>query len=491
VIGSGFGGLSAAIRLQASGFQVTMLEKNEKVGGHAYQFTKSGYTFDMGPSLITAPDIIRRIFEAAGRDMRDYLELIYLNPFYRIYFHDGSKIDYSPDSEKMKEQMAAFNPKDASNYDAFMTYVYEMYKIVMEEGLGSQPFMKLGSIVRFIPRALKLYALNSTYSVVKKYFRDERNRFIFSFHPLFIGGSPFRTPAVYLMIPYLEKSGGVWFTKGGMYSLVQALEKVFVEIGGSIKTNHEVKNIRIKNSLAEGVETNHGFFEADVVISNAHFAHTYKDLVEERHRNKWTNNKVLKMHYSMSTVLLYLGVKKQYPQLLHHTLVLSERYQELVKDIFDHKILPDDYSMYLHVPTRSDPDMAPPGCESMYVLIPVANLKANIDWKSQKEIFAGKVLKFLEEEFGLANLRENIEVLEIFTPVDFAVKRNNFLGSAWGVEPRLTQTAYLRPHNRSEDIRNLYLVGASTHPGAGVPGVMLTAETTVKVILNDFPMNNK
>jgi len=486
VIGSGFGGLAAAIRLQANGFSVTLLEKNARVGGHAYQLKKKGYTFDMGPSLITAPDIIRSIFNSAGKKLEDYLDLIYLDPFYRIYFYDKSMIDYGPDTDKMKMQMSQFNLKDAANYDNFMSYVRKVHKVVIEDGMGSEPFMDFKKLIKFTPKALKLKAMNSGYNVVKKYFKDERNRFMFSFHPLFIGGNPFRSPAVYLMIPYLEKAGGVWFTKGGMYSLVQALEKLFKDIGGTIRTSAGVTKIKIENGKAKGVFVSDDFYESDAVVSNAHFAHTYKDLINESYRSKWKNSKVENLQYSMSCFLMYIGSKKQYPQLLHHTLILSERYKELVTDIFDRKILADDFSMYLHAPTRTDPEMAPRGSESMYVLIPTPNLAADIDWKEMKKPYADKVLNFLEKDFGLTDLKRNIEVMELFTPEDFAIQRNNYLGSAWGVEPRLTQTATLRPHNRSEDIPNLYLVGASTHPGAGVPGVMLTAEATVKTMLEDL-----
>jgi phytoene desaturase len=493
VIGSGFGGLSVAIRLQAQGFDVSIFEKNEMVGGHAYQLKKNGYTFDMGPSLITAPDIIDNVFRSAGKKLTDYLDLTFLDPFYRIYFHDGTYIDYTGDSERMKQQMAQFNPKDAENYDKFIDKTEQLYKAVITDGLGSRPFDKWGTMINFLPRALKLNALLSAHSFAAKYFKDPRHRFTFSFHPLFIGGSPFRAPAVYQMIPFLEKKGGVSFTKGGMYSLVRAFEQVFKEIGGKIYTNSEVSEILMKNDKASGVVSNGKTYLADAIISNADFAHTYGQLIKEEHRSKWTNKKLSRVGYSMSAFLLYIGVKKQYPKLLHHTLILSERYKELVKDIFDRKILPDDFSMYLHVPTRTDASMAPEGSESMYVLIPVANLSGNINWDEMTQPFTQKILKFLEEDFGLDGLRENIEVLETFTPADFQKQRNNHLGSAWGVEPKLTQTAIFRPHNRSEDIKGLYLVGSSTHPGAGVPGVLLTAETTEKVVVADlgFSTNGK
>ena len=485
IIGSGFGGLAAAIRLQAKGMQVTILEKNAKVGGHAYRLVKDGYTFDMGPSIITAPDLIQRVFACAGVRMEDYLDLVKLDPFYRIYYHDGSSLDYTNNSEQMKQQMGQFNETDAANYDRFMAHTRQLYDAVITDGLGSIPF-DLPTMLGFLPRALRLQALMPAYDFVKKYFEDPRHRFTFSFHPLFIGGNPFRAPAVYLMIPYLEKTGGVWFCKGGMYSLVRALEDVFKRLGGVIEIDTEVEQIVIESRKAKGVMAKGRFYEADGIISNADLVHTYGDLIGSEHRRKWSNKKLRKTQYSMSAFLLYLGVRKKYSQLAHHTLILSERYKGLVNDIFDNKILPDDFSMYLHIPSQTDPSMAPEDCESMYVLIPVPNLESGINWEKTKQKYTDKVLKFLEDDFGLTDLRRSIEVLETFTPSDFKKQRNNHLGSAWGVEPKLTQTAYFRPHNRSEDVQNLYFVGASTHPGAGVPGVLLTAETTVKLVVDDL-----
>lgn len=485
VIGSGFGGLAEAIRLQAKGFQVKIFEKQEKVGGHAYQFKKNGYTFDMGPSVITEPKLIEDIFTAAGKKMSDYLELISLDPYYRIYFHDKSYIDYTGDSNRMKSEMAKFSQEDADNYDSFMQYTSKLYKAVITDGLGARQFT-YKTLLEFLPQALKLNALLPEFREVSKYFKHPNNQFAFSFHPLFIGANPFKSPSVYLMIPYLEKIGGVWFTKGGMYSVVQAFEKIFKELGGEIFTNSEVQEIIVENKLAKGIKVNNQIHEADLVVSNAHFAHTMKDLIKSSERKKWTDKKVKKLDYSMSCILLYLGVKKQYAEILHHTLILSERYKGLVTDIFDKKLLPEDFSMYLHAPTRTDPEMAPKGCESMYILIPTPNLLSGDNWEEISKSYSDKVLNFLENDFGLKDLKENIEVLEIFTPKDFEQKRNNYLGSAWGVEPNILQTAQFRPRNKNEDIKNLYIVGASTHPGAGVPGVLLTAEATAKVIFKDF-----
>jgi phytoene desaturase len=486
VIGSGFGGLSAAIRLQARGFQTTIVEKNEMIGGHAYQFKKDGYTFDMGPSLITAPEIINSVFQAAGKKLSDYLDLIHLDPYYRIYFHDGTYIDYSGDTEKMKEQMAKFNSDDANQYEAFINNSKQVYDAVITDGLGSTPFNKLGTMLKFVPQALKIKAFSNSYDLASKYFKDFRHKFMFSFHPLFIGGNPFRVPAIYLMISYLEKKGGVWFTKGGMYSLVKAFEKVFLELGGNIKTNTEVQEILTDGQKAIGIKANNEDILSDIVVSNADITHTYKNLLGNKVRRKWNDSKLARSKYSMGTFLLYLGVKKKYPQLKHHTLILSDRYKGLVDDIFDNKVLPDDFSAYLHVPSQTDESMAPEGSESIYVLVPCANLSAGIDWNVEGRKFANKLVNFLEADFGMIGLREKIEVEEYFTPKDFQLQRNSHLGTPWGLEPTLLQSAYFRPHNRSETIKNMYFVGAGTHPGAGLPGVMLSSEATMKLIEEDF-----
>ena len=486
VIGSGFGGLAVANRLASRGMQVTVLEKRDKVGGRAYQFTQGGYTFDMGPSLITAPEIIEDVFRAAGRSLSDYTSLIPLDPFYRVYFHDGTSIDYSGDAEAMKEQMRQFNERDADRYDAFMAAASKVYDAVITEKLGARPFDTIKSMVDFVPRAMRLGAWKPMSLFASTFFRDFRHRFLFSFHPLFLGGNPFRSPAVYAMIPFLEKKQGVRFTPGGMYSLVQAFERLLIDQGATIETGTEVSRIDIRNGKAVGVTAGGKHYPADIVVSNSDVGHLYRDLVPAENRSKWSDSKVARTSYTMSCFLLYLGVKGTYPQLKHHTLILTKRYKELLRDIFDKKVLPDDFSMYLHVPTRTDPGMAPEGCESIYVLVPVANLLSGIDWKEEATPFADRILAYLEQ-WGMSELRDRIEVMKIFTPDDFESQLNSLYGNAFGVEPKLTQTAWFRPHNRSEDVSNLYLVGAGTHPGAGVPGVLLSAEATEYCICADHP----
>jgi phytoene desaturase len=486
IIGAGFGGLAEAIRLQARGHKVTVFEKRPRVGGRAYQLEKNGYTFDMGPSLITAPFIIERVFAAAGKSMRDYISLSALDPFYRIYFHDKTYLDYSADPEKMKSQMGNFNPEDAAGYDRFFDDVKPIYDAVITEGLGGRPFLTWKSFLSFAPRAVRLGGLRSVYNFASKYFHDERNRIAFSFHPLFIGGSPFRTPSIYTMIPYLERDAGVWYARGGMYSLVQAFEKVFKELGGEIRTNAEVHEIVVEDGKATGISVDGQIFPADAVISNGDVPWVYKNLLNPRHRRRWSDSAVDRLHISMSCFLLYIGVRKKYDQLKHHTLILSQRYRGLVKDIFDRRVLADDFSMYLHVPSRTDPTMAPEGAESMYVLVPVPHLGSGIDWSTAAGPFRDRILTHLEHEFGLRDLRMHIEVLETFTPEDFKTELNAHLGNAFSIEPRLTQSAYFRPHNKSKEVRNLYFVGAGTHPGGGVPGVLLGAEATERCVLEDL-----
>ncbi|MDB5104370.1 MAG: phytoene desaturase [Fibrobacteres bacterium] len=486
VIGGGFGGLASAMRLQGMGFNVTLLEMRDKVGGRANRWRAKGYTFDMGPSLITAPSIIEGAFRAVGSSLSAFVDLIPLDPFYRIHFHDGTWIDYSGDPERMKAQMAAFSRRDASRYDAFMDAIRPIYEAVLETGLGATPFHDWRVMARFLPTVMRLGAWRTATSFVNGYFRDFRHRFMFSFHPLYIGGNPFACPAVYLMIPYLERRQGVWYTRGGMYSVVEAMERAFRDAGGTVLTDHPATRIRVEAGRAVGVEARGRFFPAQAVVSNADLAHTYADLIEPRHRRKWTDGRIKRLEHTMGCFLLFLGVRKTFPFLKHHTLILSERYRELLTDIFSRKILPADFSLYLHAPAKTDGSMAPPGCESLMVLAPVANLDSGLDWEGAKNAFADRLLDFLEA-WGLEGLRAHLEAFRIYTPLDFRADFNAVRGNAFGLVPTLSQTGWFRPHNRSEDIANLYFAGAGTHPGAGVPGVLLSAEAVEACVREDFP----
>lgn len=488
VIGSGFGGLGIALRLQAQGYNVEIFEKNEMAGGHANQIKEKGYTFDMGPSLITAPEILKSLFDTVGKKLEDVLDLHYLDPFYRVYFHDKSFIDYNSDREAMIEQLSKFNEKDGQAYDKFIEFSKEIYKAVIVDGLGAESFHKFSMMIKTMPKFIKTAAILPGYMQAARFFKDWRSRFLFSFHPLFIGGNPFRVPSIYLMISYLEKEGGVWYSTGGMYALVQAIVDAFTEKGGKVHLKSEVDEIITENKKIKGIRVNGKEHNFDIVVSNGDVTHTNSKLLRNAGIKKWNEEKLKKADYSMSSFVLYLGTKKKYPELLHHTLILSPRYKELVKDIFDNHVLPDDFSMYLHVPSKTDPSMAPEGCESMYVLAPVTNLANPIDWSVEGEKFANKIVEYLEHEFGMEGLKENIDYISWFSPEDFKNKRNSYLGSPWGLEPSLLQTAYFRPHNKNPEIKNMYYVGAGTHPGAGVPGVLLSAETTEKLVVEENPV---
>ena len=484
VIGGGFGGLALAVRLQAAGVQTTILERRPEVGGRAYQLKDRGYVFDMGPSLIAAPGILENVFHAAGREMADYLALSPLDPYYRVYFHDGSYLDYVGDPERMKRQMGAFNVNDASRYEDFLKTVRPIYEAVIPQRLGSQPFDSIGKAASALPLMLRLGAHRRVTDVVDRFFTDFRHRFLFSFHPLFIGGHPFRTPALYLMIPYLEREGDVWFPLGGVYMVVRALRALFEELGGEVRTRTEVTRIQVQRGRAVGVEIGGETCPADLVVSNADVGHTYRDLLPERAGRRWTPRRLGQLRYSMSCFVLYLGVRRKYPQLEHHTLIVSEHYRELLSSIFDEKTIPVDVSLWMHMPTATDPSMAPDGCESLHVIVPVPNTESGIDWEKDGPAFANRILGGLED-WGLTGLREHLEIMHTFTPRDFEGALNATQGNAFALEPRLTQTGWFRPHSRSEDVRNLYLVGAGTHPGAGIPAVLLSAEATYQCIAID------
>lgn len=498
VIGSGFGGLSIAVHLQAAGIPTTLIEQRTQLGGRAGQIQDSGYTFDTGPSLITAPPLLENVFQAAGRNMKDYVSLVPLHPFYRVWFHDGSHLDYSSDLSQMKASMAEFDPRDAERLDQFFSKLQPIYKAVITDGLGARPFDSLGKMAAFTPSIIRLGAWLPVAQFVRRYFRNWRHHFLYSFHPLFLGGSPFRAPSIFLMIPYLEKKDGVWYAKGGMYSLVQGLAKVFQDIGGEVQLHTSARKIEVSTDegtrprvtgvrVSDTRENSTFFLPANIVVSNADVGHTYSKLLHQVNRRRWSNSRLKNIHQSMSCFLLYLGVRKKYPKLSHHTIILGPRYKGLVRDIFDRKILAEDFSMYLHVPSRTEPSMAPPGCESIYILVPVPNMASGINWEQSTDSMTQRVITTLET-WGLEGLRNAIEVQHVFTPDDFASQYNATLGNAFGIEPRISQTAWFRPHNRSEDVEGLYLVGAGTHPGAGVPGVVLSASATMHAIRKDYEL---
>lgn len=486
VIGGGFGGLATAIRLQATGCQVTLLEAREKLGGRASQLQVEGFTFDMGPTLITAPELLAELWHLAGRDLHTDLDLVELSPFYRIIFHDGRPFDYWGKPEQDEAEIARFEPRDVEGYRTFLAASKRLYERAFGE-LATQPFLSVRDFVRVAPELLYFGAQRTVYATIARYFRDPQLRMVFSFHPLFIGGNPFRASSIYSIVPYLERLGGVYFARGGMYHVIEALENLFRSLGGEVCCGRPVTRILVKERKAVGVcLADETMLYADAVVANSDVATTYLNLLPEGVRPRLLIQRLKQYRYSMSCFLLYLGLNRQYPQLRHHTIFMPRHYRKLIHEIFDGRGLPADLALYLHTPTRTDLTLAPAGCESLYVLAPVPNLAHGIDWSSQAQVLRTRILHFLEHEAGLTGLAESIVVERQFTPLDFASELRSHLGAAFSIEPTLTQSAYFRPHNRSGALEGLYLVGAGTHPGAGIPGVLLSANLTSRLVTEDL-----
>ena len=486
VIGSGFGGLALAIRLQAAGCRTVLFEKRDQPGGRAYVYRDAGFTFDAGPTVITAPDCLRELFRIANRSMDDYVQLLPVDPFYRLFWEDGYRFDYSNDEASLAAQIARKSPRDVAGYQKFLAYSKEVFCEGYEK-LAHAPFLNWSDMVRVAPQLVRLKAYRSVYSMVAEHIEDPHLRQLFSFHSLLVGGNPFTTTSIYTLIHYLERKWGVFFPKGGTAALVQALVRLFTELGGEVRLNAEIDRIETRDGAVRALAQRSGRREEfDLVASNADVVHTYRQLLRDESAAASMRKRLGRAAYSMSLFLIYFGTRRRYPELLHHNVIFGPRYRELLQDIFSRGRLAEDFSLYLHAPGRSDPDLAPPGCDAFYVLSPVPHLgKAAIDWRIAGPAYADRILDYLEKLY-MPNLRREIITRRIFTPEDFKSELNAHLGSAFSLEPRLTQSAYFRVHNRDPKIRGLYFVGAGTHPGAGIPGVVNSAKATAGIILEDF-----
>ncbi|MCF5706171.1 phytoene desaturase [Pseudomonas syringae] len=483
VIGAGFGGLALAIRLQAAGMQTTLLEKRDKPGGRAYVYQDEGFTFDAGPTVITDPSAIEELFTAAGKSITDYVELLPVSPFYRLCWEDGTQFDYANDQASLDRQIGALNPKDIAGYQRFLAYS----KAVFNEGylkLGAVPFLSFRDMIQAGPQLARLQAWRSVYSKVSEFIEDEKLRQAFSFHSLLVGGNPFATSSIYTLIHALERQWGVWFPKGGTGALVQALVKLFEDIGGRIQLNAEVASIEVNGARATGVRLHNGrVLSADCVASNADVVHTYANLLAQYPRGVKEGARLKRKRFSNSLFVIHFGLKRPQPQLQHHTVCFGPRYRELIQEIFKGATLAEDFSLYLHAPCITDPSLAPPGCSSHYVLSPVPHLgNAPIDWEIEGPRYRDRIFEYLEKYY-MPGLREDLVTCRIFTPNDFRDELNAHLGSAFSLEPVLQQSAWFRPHNRDANLSNVYLVGAGTHPGAGVPGVIGSAKATAGLML--------
>lgn len=474
VIGSGFGGLAAAVRLGAKGWRVTVLERRDRPGGRAYVYEQDGFTFDGGPTVITAPQLFEELWTLCGRKLSDDVELLPVSPFYRIRFHDGDVFDYNGDAEHMRREVARFSPKDVAGYEKFLDMSRRIFEVGFEQ-LAHVPFSRWTDMARIIPDMMRLRSYKTVWSLVASYIKDDRLRQVMSFHPLLVGGNPFETTSIYTLICHLERQWGVWYPRGGTGSLVRGLVDLIERHGNRVLCNTEVSRIEVDRGKATGVTLADGTrIAADVVISNADSAWTYRHLVAPEARKHWTDERVDRARYSMSLFVWYFGTKRRYEDVAHHTIMLGPRYRPLLDDIFRNKRLAEDFSLYLHRPTATDATLAPDGHDGFYVLSPVPHLDADVDWTVQAEPYRRKIEAFLSSTI-LPGLEREVVTSRMLTPLGFRDDLLSVKGAAFGMEPVLLQSAYFRPHNASEDVEGLYLVGAGTHPGAGVPGVLSSA----------------
>ncbi|WP_431281982.1 phytoene desaturase [Humitalea sp. 24SJ18S-53] len=481
VIGSGFGGLAAAIRLGARGYRVTVLERLDQAGGRARVFRQDGFTFDAGPTIVTAPQLFEELWTLCGRRMADDVVLRPLCPFYRLRFDDGSHFDCSADPKAMRAEVARLSPGDVEGYERFMALSATLCRLGFEE-LGDASFASFADMARVVPALARYGAWRSVYATVARHMRDERLRTAFSFHPLLIGGDPFRASAIYALIPHLERAWGVHWAMGGTGRLVAGLVGLLRGQGSELRLGAEVAAILVEGGRAAGVRLASGEeIRAAITVSNADSAWTYRHLLGHAPRQRWTDRRLDRASSSMGLFVWYFGTRCRYASVGHHTILLGPRYRELLRDIFRRKVLAADFSLYLHRPTASDPTLSPPGHDAFYVLSPVPNLQAGIDWRREAEPYRRAIQRRLSETV-LPGLEEAIVTSKLVTPLDFRDDLLAWRGSGFGLEPVLTQSAWFRPHNRSEELEGLYLVGAGTHPGAGLPGVLSSARVLDKVV---------
>jgi len=488
VIGSGFGGIAVAIRLQAAGIQTTLFEARDKPGGRAYVYEDEGFVFDGGPTVITAPPCLEELFEVAGRRMEDYVELLPVQPLYRLIWSDGDRFDYTNDTEQMLRQIRAQYPGDEAGYRRFVDYSEQVFQKGYKE-LAATPFLRFWDMVKVAPHLAMLRADRSVYDAVKRFVQHDHLRQALSFHSLLVGGNPFDTSAIYTLIHYLERNWGVFFPRGGTGALVRALIRVFEELGGELRLSTPVRSIRVTANGPAPVHQVTTDSQADqpfdLVVSNADLQHTYGQLYASVPDAAPMRRRVERMEWSMSLFVLYFGTDRTYSEdVAHHTVLFGPRYRELLDDIFHGSELPDDFSLYLHAPTVTDPSLAPPGCGTFYVLAPVPHLgNAPLDWDELAPRYADRILASLEQH--LPDLRKHVVTRRWMTPKSFRDELRSFHGSAFSAAPKLSQSAWMRPHNQDPRIPGLYLVGAGTHPGAGVPGVVNSAKATASLIVGD------
>ena len=484
VIGAGLGGLSAAMRLGSKGYSVTVIDRLDRVGGRGSSVTKNGFRFDLGPTILTDPQVFERLWKDCGKDFAGDVELVRLDPFYEIRWQDGSRFQVRSSEEEMLAEVTRNFPKDLKGYCKFLEDCEKRY-VFGFEGLGRRPMNKIWDLLKEIPGFIRLRADRSVYAHVSTRVKDPKLRMALSFHPLFIGGDPRNVTSMYILVSHLEKAFGVHYVKGGVQALADAMANVVKEQGGQVLLNSNVENITVSKQKADGVMLENGLkLNADIVVSNADPGWTYNKLLPNQ-KKRWTEKKLKKSRWSMGLFVWYFGTKntkKKWQDVGHHTIMNGPRYRGLLADIFDRQFLADDMSIYLHRPSVTDPSVAPKGDDCFYALSPVPNLKTSnpIDWSKELEGYKNKMRMVLEET--IPGFSDAIIEEHILTPKDFEERYLSPYGSGFSLEPRIFQSAWFRPHNVSEDIENLYLVGAGTHPGAGIPSVVTSSEVLSQLV---------
>ncbi len=493
VVGAGLGGLSSAMRLGAKGYQVTVIDRLDMAGGRASSITKGGHRFDLGPTIVTVPKVFEELWAFCGRDFRKDVDLRPLEPFYEIRWPDGSSFKASQDEVKMRAEVGKLSPRDVPAYDRFLKGSERRYRFGFED-LGRRPMNRLWDLIKVLPTFAALRADRSVYAHAASHFRDERLRMAFSFHPLFIGGDPFNVTSMYVLVSHLEKEFGVHYAMGGVGAIATAMARVVEDQGGQVLYNTDVSEITTKAGKVTGITLEDGTpMAADVVVSNADAGHTYEHLLRNTPKRRWTNARLKRSRWSMGLFVWYFGTKGtkgKWADVGHHTILNGPRYRDLVHDIFIKGKLADDMSLYVHRPSLTDPSVAPEGDDTFYALSPVPHLDFDngVDWQEQAEPYRKKVQTMLEEQL-LPGLGAHITESHMLTPIDFRDRYLSPNGSGFSIEPRILQSAWFRPHNISEEVEGLYLTGAGTHPGAGLPGVVASAEVLSKLVPDAAPVS--
>jgi phytoene desaturase len=476
VIGSGFGGLAAALRMRAKGFDVTLVEKHKDLGGRARVFKKDKFTYDGGPTVITAPYLFDELFSLFNKKISDYVKIVPLDLWYRFVFNDGENFDYNGDDKAMEEQVKKFSSKDYDGYKKLVNFTEKIFDKGFTD-LSDRPFNNLIFMLKQVPALLKLKSYKSVYSLVSNYISNEKLRRVFSMHPLLVGGNPFSTTSIYTLILFLEKKWGIHYSMGGTGSVVNALEKLMKEENIKIIKNAEVTEILTKNKVVKSIEINKSeVIDCDYIICNSDPPNVYKNLIKSKNNyNFLFKQKMKRMDYSMGLFVYYFGSKKKYNNVAHHTIYFGESYEKHLNKIFEKKVLSEDISYYLHRPSATDPKMAPDGQDAFYVLVPVPNNLSKINWKNEGDKFKNLVLDKMDKSV-LPGIKENVVSDFYLTPDYFEKDLATLHGSGFSIQPKFSQSAYFRFHNQSEIFENLYFVGAGTHPGAGMPGVLSSAK---------------